>query len=113
MLILWCKIGTIQPLPLRNQGAGFRGPAGQGTGMAGPARWVAAGGVHPGPQALLPRFSPAASFLSLRPERRPSLRDRQNVLAVGVAREARGVEGAPVEDPVQNLFAAFAVLVSQ
>lgn len=35
MVILWCKIGTVQPLPLRNQEAGFRAPVSQGTGIAG------------------------------------------------------------------------------
>ena len=46
-------------------------------------------------------------------EQRPSLGDRQNVLAVGVPGEAGGAERSPVEDPVQDLFAALAVLVSQ
>lgn len=112
-VILWCKTGTVQPLPLRNQEAGFRTPTSQGTGTAGLARRVAAGVPTQDPEPPPPHFSPAVSFLTLQQEWRPSLRDRQNVLAVGVTREARGVEGASVEDPVQNLFAAFAVLVSQ
>lgn len=114
-VVLWCKGGTVQALPSRNREADFRAPASQGTVLESgwPARWVAAGGVHPGPRALPPRFSPTVPFLGVQQERRPSLRDRQNVLAVGVAHEARGAEGAPVQNPVQNLFAAFAVLVSQ
>lgn len=115
MVVLWCKRGTVRALPSRNRKAGFRAPASQGTGLEPGwlARWVAAGGVHLGPRALPPRFSPTVPFLGVQQERRPSLRDWQNVLAVGVAREARGAEGTPVQDPVQNLFAAFAVLVSQ
>lgn len=65
------------------------------------------------PKTSRPLFSPAASFQALQQQQRPSLRGRKNVLAVGVPGEAGGAEGTPVEDPVQNLLAALAVLVSQ
>ena len=65
------------------------------------------------PKPSRPFFSPAVSFQALQQEQRPSLRDRQNVLAVGVAGEAGGAEGTPVKDPAQNVLAALAVLVSQ
>lgn len=57
----------------------------------------------PSPRCLIPNCPAGVA----------SLRDWQGVLAVGVAGEARGVERVPVEDPVQHLFAAVAVLVPQ
>lgn len=65
------------------------------------------------PKPSRPLFSPAVSFQALQQQQRPSLRGRKNVLAVGVPGEAGGAEGTPVQDPVQNLLAALAVLVSQ
>lgn len=88
-----------------------RTPTSQATGLVGLARWVAAAGVRPGapgPPCLL-----TDCLIPNSPAGAASLRDRQDVLAVGVPAEARGVERVPVEDPVQHLFAAVAVLVSQ
>lgn len=65
------------------------------------------------PKPLHPRLLTAVSVQGLQQEQHTSLRDRQNVLAVGVTREAGGAERTPVEDSVQNLFVALAVLVSQ